>query len=275
VVEPETVLNRFFGSAAVADLTVLVVGVVRVVVGRVAVVEVAVRVAGVAAEVNRPTGLLVEAAVRAVAVAGFLSAAGPATLDRRSTEVVVGLRGARVEVVPAMDMRFAVPEIPRFSSPELATDRGFSSAELLTDIRDRWDDVVEVLNGFRVAVVVVVGRVGGLFKVLLLVLGRDVAVVGFDADDDEVGRLVAVVPDTGRFTAPGVPGLALAGEALGASLTASGLDLATSSPPERTGSTGVAGGSFSSTSTGTSSGVGATTGSSVDDMMGDCWRLKY
>lgn len=104
-------------------------------------VEVAVRLAGVADEVNLPTGLLVEVevevAVRAVVVAGFLSAVILATLDLRSTEDDVGLRGARVEVVPAMDMRFAVPEIPRLSSPELATDRGFSSAELLTDMRER------------------------------------------------------------------------------------------------------------------------------------------
>lgn len=264
-------LNRLFGSAAVAvaDLAVLVVEVGRVVVGRVVEVEVAVRAAGVVAEVNRPTGLLVEVAVREVVVAGFLSAVGPATLDRRSTEEEVGLRGARVDVVPAIDIRFAVPEIPRFSSPELATDRGFSSAELLTDILDRWDEVVEVLNGFRLAVVVV-GRVGGLFRVLL-VLVRVVPVVGFDADDD-VGRLVAAVPDTGRFTAPVALGLALAGD----SLTASGLELATSSAPEITvDSTGVAGGSFSSTSTGTSAGAGATTGSSADDMSGDRSKLMY
>jgi hypothetical protein len=133
------VLNRFLGSAIVADLTVLVVEVGRVVVGRVVEVDVVVRLAGVAAEVKRPIGLLVEVAVRAVAVvvAGFLSAVGPATLDRRSTEEDVGLKGARVDVVPAMDIRLAVPEIPLFSSPELATERGFSSAELLTDMRDR------------------------------------------------------------------------------------------------------------------------------------------
>lgn len=179
-----------------------------------------------------------------------------------------------MEVVPAIDIRFAVPEIPRFSSPELATERGFSSAELLTDIRDRWDEVVEVLNGLRVAVVVV-GRVGGLFKVLLLlVLGREVPVVGFDADD-EVGRLVAAVPDTGRLAVAVAPGLALVGEALGASLTTSGLDLTASSPPGTAGSTGVAGGSFSSTSTGTSAGAGATTGSSIDDISEDCLRLLY
>jgi hypothetical protein len=241
------VLKRFLGSAVVADLTVLVVEVGRVVTGRVVEVDVAVRLAGVAAEVKRPIGLLVEVAVRAVAVvvAGFLSAVGPATLDRRSTEEDVGLKGARVDVLPAMDMRLAVPEIPLFSSPELATERGFSSAELLTDIRDRCEEVVEVLRGLRVAVVV--GRVGGLFKVLLVV-PRVAVVVGFVADDD-VGRLVAVSDETGRFTAPGVPGLALVGETLGFSLEASGLDLTTSSPPERAvASTGVAGGAFSSTS---------------------------
>jgi hypothetical protein len=217
--------------------------------------------------------LLVEVAVREVVVAGFLSAVGPATLDRRSIEDEVGLRGARVVVVPAIDMRFAVPEMPRFSSPELATDRGFSSAELLTDIRGRWDEVVELLNGFRVAVVGT-GRVGGLLRVLL-VLVRVVPVVGFDADDD-VGRLVTAVPDVVRFTTPGAPGLTLAGEALEASLTSSGLDLTTSSPPERTvGSTGVAGGSFSSTSIGTSAEAGAMTGSSMDDISGGCLRLMY
>lgn len=207
----------------------LVAGVGRVVVGRVLVAEVAVRDAGVVPVVNRPTGLVVEVAVRKVGVA-------LATLDRRSAGV--GLKGARLEAVPAIDIRFAVPEMPRFSSPELATERDFSSAELLTDILDRWDKVVEVRNGSRAAVVGA-GRVGGLFKVLLLlVLGRE---VGFDADD-EVGRLVAAVPDTGRFTASRAPELALVDEDLGTSLTASGLDWATSSPPERTGSTGVAGG---------------------------------
>ena len=135
--EPGTVLNRLLGSAAVADLTVLAVEVGRAVAGLVVEVEVAVRLAGVVDEVSLPTGLLVEVAVRAVVVVGFLSAVVPATLDLRSIEDEVGLRGARVEVVLAIDMRFAVPEIPRLSSPELATDRGFSSAELLTDMRDR------------------------------------------------------------------------------------------------------------------------------------------
>jgi hypothetical protein len=279
VVKPPTVLNRFLGSVAVVGLAVLEVEVGRVVALLAVDVEgaVLVRLAGVVDEVNLPTGLLVEVAVRAVVVAGFLSAVGPATLDLRSIEDEVGLRGARVDVVPAMDMRFAVPEIPRFSSPELATDRGFSSAELLTDMRDRWDEVVEVLSGFRVDVVVA-GRVGGLFSVLVV---RVVPVVGFDADE-EVGRLVAV-PDIGRFAVPSVPGLALFGEAIGLSLDTSGLDLTISSPPETTlDSTGVAGGSFSSTSSraggsskaGASTGAGATTDSSFDDISANCLVLK-
>lgn len=116
-------------------LAVLVVEGGRTVAGLAVEVEVAVRLAGVVVEVSLPTGLLVEVAVavRALVVAGFLSAVGPATLDLRSKDEV-GLRGARVEAVPAIDMRFADPEIPRLSSPELATDRGFSSAELLTDL---------------------------------------------------------------------------------------------------------------------------------------------
>ena len=117
-------------------LAVFVVEGGRTVAGLAVEVEVAVRLAGVVDEVSLPTGLLVEVVVRAVVVAGFLSAVGPATLDLRSKEDV-GFRGARVEVVPAIDMRFADPDIPRLSSPELATDRGFSSAELLTDMRDR------------------------------------------------------------------------------------------------------------------------------------------
>jgi hypothetical protein len=103
-------------------------------------------------------------------------------------------------------------------------------------MRDRWDETVEVLIVFRV--VVVEGRVGGLFSVLvvvakaspgtpgaakrpvsgtattkrptsssatkpttgMLVVVREVPVVGFVAED-EVGRLVVAVPDTGRFAA--------------------------------------------------------------------------
>lgn len=71
---------------------------------------------------------------------GFFSAAPePATLDRRSRVDVVDFAGALVdvlEVLPASDIRLADPEIPLFSSPELRTDLDFSSAELLTEVRD-------------------------------------------------------------------------------------------------------------------------------------------
>ena len=136
-------LNRFLGSVA-DEAAVRVVAVDdevgRVVVGRVVeVVEVdeVGRALGVVEEVSFPTGRLVEVAVRDVAVeVGFLSKAEPATLDLRS-RVEVDFKGARVDAVPAIDIRLAVVEIPRFSSPELAIDRGFSSAELLTEARDR------------------------------------------------------------------------------------------------------------------------------------------
>ena len=233
----------------------------RVVV-RLAVVDEAGRVVELVEEAGFATGLAAEVAVRDAEeeVVVFLSKAEPATLDLRST-VDEDLSGVRVEVVPAMDMRFAVPEMPRFSSPELAIDRGFSSAELLTEARDRWDEVVEVLRGFRVAVVaVVVGRVGGLFNVLLEVLPRvvDEAVVRGVVED--VGRLAVAVPDTGRLDADAVPGEALAGDAGAFSFEASGLDLFTSSLPDATvESTGVAGGAGSASA---SEGVG--TGSSTD-----------
>lgn len=137
----ERVLNRFLaGSVDEEDVLGRVVvdvveGRVR---GRVAVVDVVVRLAGPVAEVSRPTGLLVEVAVReaVVLVAGFFSRLEPATLDLRSRVEEV-FNGARVEAVPAIDMRLAVLEIPRFSSPELAIDRGFSSAELLMEGLDR------------------------------------------------------------------------------------------------------------------------------------------
>ena len=101
----------------------------------------------------------------------------------------------------------------------------------------------------------------------MLVVVRVVPVMGFDAED-EVGRLVVAVPeDKGRFAVPGAPGLALAGEAAGLSLDTSGLGLTNSSPPETTlDSIGVAGGSFSSTSTG----AGTTTGSSFEDISVEC-----
>ena len=66
----------------------------------------------------------------------FSAVAELATLARRSRVDVVDLVGALV-AVPARDMRFADPEIPRFSSLELATERPFSSAELLIEARGR------------------------------------------------------------------------------------------------------------------------------------------
>lgn len=133
-------LSRLFGSVAdeAVERAVVVDVAGRVTPGRVAELEVG-RALGVVAEVSLPTGRLVEGAARDVAVeevAGFLSKADPATLDLRST-VDVDFNGARVEVVPAIDIRLAVVDMPRFSSPELAIDRGFSSAELLIDARER------------------------------------------------------------------------------------------------------------------------------------------
>jgi hypothetical protein len=245
------VLKRFFGS--VADEARLRVAVVEEEVGRVtvrlAVVEGIDRVVDVVEDVSLPTGLLaeVEVAVREV-VEGmvFLSNAEPATLDRRS-RVEDDFNGARVEAVPAIDMRLTVPEIPRFSSPELAMDRGFSSAELPIDGRDRWEAVVDVLSGLRVAVVPVVGRVGGLFNVLEVVPVREVEVAVLDAAEVEVGRLVAVVElETGRLVVVAVLVVDLAGDAGVFSLDASGLDLPISSLPDSTvESTGVAGGAMS------------------------------
>jgi hypothetical protein len=139
-----------------------------------------------------------------------------------------------------------------------------------------------------VAIVVVVGRVGGLFNVLL-VLVRAVGVAPvFDAVEVGIGRLVAVVPTIGRL-AVGVPALVLAGDIGIFSLDASGLDLAASSPPESMAeSTGVAGGGTStsalisaSISTSTSEETG--TGSSVDAILSNgsncderrnCYRLR-
>jgi hypothetical protein len=275
-VEVPIVLIRFFGSVAedATDRAVEAVGVGRVVV-RVAVVdEGVVRVVEVA-DVSFPTGLLVEAEVevpvRVVELAGFLSRTEPATLDLRSRVEEV-FKGVRVDAVPAIDIRFAVLEMPLFSSPELATER-FSSAELLTEARDRWEEVVEVLKGLRVADVVVEGRVGGLFSVLLVV-PRVAEVVGLDdaVVEDEVGRLEAVELETGRLAvaAAPVPLLAGEGEAGMFSLEASGLDLTSSPPDRRVESTGVAGGATSaSTSTSTSEEVGI--GSSVDAIVGVNW----
>lgn len=238
--------------------------VVVVEVGRVAVrlaavvVDGAVRLLGIVADVNLPTGLLVEVAAREVVVAGL----GATLALRSAVDEVVDFSGVRVEAVPAIDMRFAVLEIPFFSSPELGIDR-FSSAELLIDARERCDEVVGVLNGLRVAEVVV-GRVGGLFRVLELVAPRAVEAVVLDAVVDEVGRFVVVVVlEVGRLEAAFALGSVFAGRAWVFSLEASGLDWLTSSLPERTvESTGVAGGaSLASTSEGTG------TGSSVDAMV--------
>ena len=255
-------LSRFRASVVDVAVRVAEVAVVGRVAVRWAVVDEVGRVVDVVEEVNLPTGLLVEVVVREEAVveaAGFLSAAEPMTLDLRSA-VDVDLSGARVGAVPAIDMRLAVPEIPRFSSPELATDRGFSSAELLTDGRDRWDEVVEVLKGFLVADVVV-GRVGGLFNVLLKLVLVDVAPV-FAIVEDEVGRLAAVIPATDRLELAEALVLVLAGDTGVFSLDASGLDLPISSPPESTeDSIGVAGGDCS-TSASDEMGIG----SSVDDI---------
>lgn len=126
---------------------------------------------------------------------------------------------------------------------------------------------------------VVVGRVGGLFRVLLVdVVPRVVEVVGLDDAvevEDEVGRLEAVELETGRLAVAVAPVLLLAagGEAGMFPLGTSGLDLA-SSPPDRTvESTGVAGGATSvltSVSTSTSEEVGIV-GSSVEAIVATNW----
>lgn len=107
--------------------------------------------------------------------------------------------------------------------------------------------MVEVLNGLRVAVVPVVGRVGGLLKVLEVVLVRVAEVAVFDAAEDEVGRLAAAaVFGTARFVVVAVLVVLLAGETGVFSLDASGLDLTISSLPDNTvESTGVSGGTIS------------------------------
>lgn len=107
--------------------------------------------------------------------------------------------------------------------------------------------MVEVLSGLRVAVVPVVGRVGGLFNVLEVVLVRVAEVAVLDAVEDEVGRLAAAVElGTARLAAVAVLVVLLAGEAGVFSLDASGLDLTISSLPDNTvESTGVSGGAIS------------------------------
>lgn len=106
-----------------------------------------------------------------------------------------------------------------------------------------------MLGGLRVAVVPVVGRVGGLFNVLEVVLVRVVEDGVLGAADDEVGRLVAVVElETGRLVAVALLVVDLAGDAGVFSLDASGLDLPISSLPDSTVEStgvGVAGGATS------------------------------
>lgn len=257
-------------EAVVAGLVTVDVGlvVVRVAVAEEEVVgrEVEVVVAGLV------KGRTVEAVLGRVVDVLFSAVVEPAMLERRSSVDVVGLTGALVAEVPTSDMRLAaVLEMPRFSSPELATDRwDFSSAELLTEARDRWPAVVVVvvLRGLR-TVVVVAGRVGGLFRVLPLVAaGRVVEVVVLEGPDMEVGRFVVVVPDKGRRVLVVEEGLFLTGEALtfSLSLETSGLVTGSSLPERMVESTGVAGGAISGS---TSAGATGVTGSSVDAML---WR---
>ena len=260
-----TVLNLLRASVAAPGFAALIeVGrdVGRVVEVRVVEVEV---VAGFVAGL----AVVVEDSVLGRVVVVFFSVAEePATLDLRSKVEVVGFVGALVDGVPARDMRLAVPEIPFFSSLELATDRPFSSAELLTDARERWD--VAELRGLRAVPVlgVVVGRVGGLPSVLPLVEVRADAVVGLEADDMEVGRLVELVePDNGRLVvldAVVLEGDALVGEVLvfSLSLVPSGLVIGPSLPDMTVESTGVAGGAFSVSVS--AAGGGGGTGSSVE-----------
>lgn len=157
-------------------------------------------------------------------------------LDLRSVAEDTVLGGARES-----DILFAVPDRLDFllSSPELATDRPFSSAELLIDTLDLWLDVVvpvDVVPGFRT--VEVVGRVGGLLSVLLpLVRVADVD-VGFavEVEVDPAGR--RVVPATGRFVEIVV---LLRGEALALVFGVSGVGLGSSSvstPASAAGSSG-------------------------------------
>ena len=177
-------------------------------------------------------------------------------------------RGARVVGVPTRDIRFAVPEMPRFSSEELTAPRDFSSAELLIEARDRCEAVVDVLRGFR-TVEVVAGRVGGLLKVLPFTDAREVDVV-FGGPDMELGLFV-VVPETGCLVAVVEVGRLFTGEALAFSLSleTSGLVRGPSLPDMTVDSIGVAGGAFSeSTSTGAATGTG-----SAVEAMASGWEL--
>lgn len=122
------------------------------------------------------------------------------------------------------------------------------------------------LSGLREVFVVevVVGRVGGLFKVLVVL----VRVPGFVVDVEPTGRFVDVALDGARFTVLVVPATFFDGDAF--SLPVSGLVIASdldSSPESRAESTGVAGGGLPSTSetsaTGSAVGsVGASTAGS-------------
>ena len=131
VAEADVAVLSLLRASVVVEPAALVVVVVGLVVVRDVVDGV------VLAEAADVVGLVAEETVLVRAVGLFSAAAEPATLDRRSRVDVVGFVGALVEELPISDIRFAVPEIPLFSSPELATDLPFSSAELLTEARDR------------------------------------------------------------------------------------------------------------------------------------------
>lgn len=270
--EGVTVLNLLRASETAPGLVALVE--VGRDVGREAVVDV--RVAEVEVVAGLVAGLAVveETMLLGRDVVVFRSAIEPTTLDLRSKVDVVGFAGARVEGVPASDMRLAVPEIPFFSSLELKRD--FSSAELLTDARERWEAVVAELRVLRVVVEeVVVGRVGGLFSVLPLVEVRAEAVVLLEGEVMEVGRLVVGVdPDRGRLVVVvveveeavlvGDDGLTFSLE-FSLSLPPSGLVIGSSLPDMTEESTGVAGGGTFSVSVSVAG--GEATGSSVEAMV--------
>jgi len=247
------VLSRFVAVVVVAGLVAVRVAVVEVV-GRVVVV------------VDFDVVGLVEESVE------VREPVVDATLDRRSRVEVVDFAGALVlGVLPASDMRLADPVIPRFSSPELATERDFSSAEL-SDGRERCDDVVDVLRGLRTVPDVVVGRVGGLPRVLPFEPGVRVVVEAVLGPEIELGLFVAEVPETGRFVAEVADVVVFfAGDALtfSLSLEVSGLVTGSSLPETALDSTGVAGGISSasaSTSASTSAAGAGATGSSTDDI---------
>ena len=133
--------------------------------------------------------------------------------------------------------------------------------------------MVGVLRGLRVAVVVVGGRVGGLFKVPLVDV-RDVDVAGFEVDDVVVVLFVVVVPEAGRlgvavevfFTgdadASSLTGSLSFSVGTSFSLRASGLVIGSSLPETTDGCPGVAGAGLSDST----SGVGVM-GSSVEAML--------